>query len=72
MEKGGPIAVCSNGSGMLMSCIDMIAKNGMTVGAALDLGGGSTAERIHEAMRILISTPGVRAVLINFFGGITR
>ncbi len=72
VEKGGSIAVCSNGSGMLMSCIDMISKNGMNVGAVLDLGGGATSERICEAMRILFSTPGVKAVLINIFGGITR
>lgn len=72
VEKGGSVAVCSNGSGMLMSCIDMISKNGMQVGAVLDLGGGATAERIKEAMRILFSTPGVKAVLINIFGGITR
>lgn len=71
-EAGGSIAVCSNGSGMLMSCIDMITKNGMHVGAVLDLGGGATAQRIKEAMRILFSTPGVKAVLINIFGGITR
>jgi succinyl-CoA synthetase beta subunit len=57
---------------MLMSCIDMITKNGMQVGAVLDLGGGATAVRIREAMRILFSTPGVKAVLINIFGGITR
>ena len=72
VEKGGSIAVCSNGSGMLMSCIDMITKNGMKVAAVLDLGGGATKERIKEAMRILFSTPGVKAVLINIFGGITR
>lgn len=72
VEAGGSIAVCSNGSGMLMSCIDMITKNGMKVGAVLDLGGGATAARIAEAMRILFSTPGVKAVLINIFGGITR
>ena len=72
VEEGGSIAVCSNGSGMLMSCIDMISKNGMKVGAVLDLGGGATAARIAEAMRILFSTPGVKAVLINIFGGITR
>lgn len=72
VEKGGPVAVCSNGSGMLMSCIDMLTKNGMNVAAALDLGGGATSERIAEALRILFSTPGVKAVLINIFGGITR
>ncbi|MCD8241593.1 MAG: hypothetical protein LUD73_04160 [Lachnospiraceae bacterium] len=72
VEEGGTIAVTSNGSGMLMSCIDLISKEGMKVAAALDLGGGATADRIKEAMRILFSTPGVKAVLINIFGGITR
>lgn len=72
IEEGGTIAVASNGSGMLMSCIDLISKEGMKVGAALDLGGGATSDRIKEAMRILFSTPGVKAVLINIFGGITR
>lgn len=72
VEEEGSIAVVSNGSGMLMSCIDLISKEGMKVKAALDLGGGATADRIKEAMRILFSTPGVKAVLINIFGGITR
>ena len=72
IEKGGSIAVASNGSGMLMSCIDLISKEGLSVGAAIDLGGGATAQRIKEAMRILFSTPGIKAVLINIFGGITR
>ena len=72
IQSGGSIGVVSNGSGMLMSCIDMITKESMDVGAALDLGGGATSERISEAMRIMFSTPGVKAVLINIFGGITR
>lgn len=72
VEADGSVAVCSNGSGMLMSCIDMLTKNDMRVAAALDLGGGATSARIAEALRILFSTPGVKAVLINIFGGITR
>lgn len=72
IEEGGSIAVASNGCGMLMSCIDLISKEGLKVGAALDLGGGATANRIKEAMRILFSTPGIKAILINIFGGITR
>lgn len=72
VDEDGTIAVTSNGSGMLMSCIDLISKEGMKVSAALDLGGGATADRIKEAIRILFSTPGCKAVLINIFGGITR
>jgi succinyl-CoA synthetase beta subunit len=72
IEPGGNIAVMSNGSGMLMSCIDLISKNGMTVGAALDLGGGATAERIKEAVRIILSNPDIDTLFISVFGGITR
>ena len=32
----------------------------------------SAEDDIKEAIRILFSTPGVKAVLINIFGGITR
>lgn len=72
IEKDGNIAVMSNGSGMLMSCIDLISKKGMKVSAALDLGGGATAERIKEAVRIVLKTENVDMLLISIFGGITR
>lgn len=72
IEKQGHVSVCSNGSGMLMSCIDMISKEGMLVKAALDLGGGATADRIAQAIGILILDGGVKEILINIFGGITR
>ena len=68
----GNIAVISNGSGMIMSSIDLITKRGMTVTSALDLGGGATAERIKEALRIVASASGVDTIFINIFGGITR
>lgn len=72
IEDDGRIAVISNGSGMLMSCIDMISKGDMKVGSALDLGGGATAERISEAVSITLSNNRINTVLINIFGGITR
>ncbi len=72
IEEDGDIGVMSNGSGMLMSCIDLISKKGMKVGAALDLGGGATAEKICEAVRIVLSGEGINSVFICVFGGITR
>jgi succinyl-CoA synthetase beta subunit len=72
IEDEGSIGVMSNGSGMLMSCIDLISKKGMKVHAALDLGGGATAERIAEAVRIMLGRPKISAVFICVFGGITR
>lgn len=71
-EPDGDVAVMSNGSGMIMSCIDLISQKGMQVGAALDLGGGATADRIKEAIRIILSNTKIKKLFINIFGGITR
>jgi succinyl-CoA synthetase beta subunit len=72
LNSSGDIAVASNGSGMLMSCIDLITKSGKTVGAALDLGGGATSDRIAEAIKIIFKNPGTTSLFISIFGGITR
>ena len=71
-DETGEVVVMSNGSGMLMTCIDHITAAGMAVSAVLDLGGGSTAERIENGIRILLSTPNAKILFINIFGGITR
>ena len=62
VKDEGNIAVVSNGSGMIMSSIDLLAKHGMTVTSALDLGGGATADRIKEALRIVASNPRVDTI----------
>ena len=72
IEDGNRVAVMSNGSGMLMSMIDLLSKDGITCSCALDLGGGATRDRIAEAVRIVLSTPGVDILYICIFGGITR
>jgi succinyl-CoA synthetase beta subunit len=72
MEDDGTIGVMSNGSGMLMSCIDLISQKGMKVHAALDLGGGATAERIAEAVKIMMARRNISMIFICIFGGITR
>jgi succinyl-CoA synthetase beta subunit len=72
MEDDGVIGVMSNGSGMLMSCIDLISRKRMKVHAALDLGGGATADRIAEAVKIMMARRNISMIFICIFGGITR
>jgi succinyl-CoA synthetase beta subunit len=72
IDDDGDIAVASNGSGMLMSCIDLITKTGAKVGAALDLGGGAASDRIAEAVRIIFRNQKTKYLFISIFGGITR
>lgn len=68
----GSIGVVSNGSGMIMSTIDLISKKGHAVACALDLGGGATGDRVKEAIRIVFGNERVKLCFVNIFGGITR
>ena len=38
----------------------------------MDVGGGTTAARVAEAFKIIVSDPNVQAILVNIFGGIVR
>jgi succinyl-CoA synthetase beta subunit len=52
--------------------MDIIKYAGGRPANFLDVGGGANAEQIKNAFRILLSDAGVKAVLINIFGGILR
>ncbi len=71
-DETGDTAVMSNGSGMIMTTMDRLAAKGIKTCVGFDLGGGATAERIKDAVRIVLSNPKVNNVFINIFGGITR
>lgn len=72
IDPDGNVGVISNGSGMIMSCIDWIARRGGKVTCALDLGGGATADRVARGIQIVLKNPKVKSILISIFGGITR
>ena len=38
----------------------------------LDVGGGATTERVTEAFKLITAGEGVKAILVNIFGGIVR
>ncbi|HSC26014.1 MAG TPA: ADP-forming succinate--CoA ligase subunit beta [Vicinamibacterales bacterium] len=68
----GTIGCMVNGAGLAMATMDIIKLAGGEPANFLDVGGGANAEQIRHAFRILMSDAGVRAVLINIFGGILR
>jgi succinyl-CoA synthetase beta subunit len=55
-----------------MSTMDLIKYHGGEPANFLDVGGGANKEQVLEAFRILLSTPNVKAVLVNIFGGIMK
>ena len=72
IKLDGDIACMVNGAGLAMGTMDIIKYAGGSPANFLDVGGGATAEQVKNAFRILLSDPGVKAVLINIFGGILR
>ncbi len=54
-----------------MAKMDVIKLFGGVPANFLDVGGGAGAERVTTALRLVLGTPGIKAVLINIFGGIT-
>jgi succinyl-CoA synthetase beta subunit len=52
--------------------MDIIKLSGGAPANFLDIGGGVTEDAVAAAFRILVSDPGVRAALVNIFGGIVR
>lgn len=68
----GNIGCMVNGAGLAMATMDIIKNNGGEPANFLDVGGGVTKERVAEALKLILSDPNVKAILINIFGGIVR
>ena len=68
----GNIACMVNGAGLAMATMDVIKLNGGEPANFLDVGGGSNAERVREAFKLILASDQVEAILVNIFGGIVR
>ncbi len=68
----GNIACMVNGAGLAMATMDVVKLNGGEPANFLDVGGGTNAERVKEAFKIILSGEQVKAILVNIFGGIVR
>ncbi|HVB11154.1 MAG TPA: hypothetical protein VNM16_12415, partial [Bacillota bacterium] len=69
---GGDVGIVGVGAGETMAVVDLVARAGRRPTAFCDISKALTPEGIRRALRLVGGTPGVRCVLINIFGGITR
>ncbi len=68
----GDIACMVNGAGLAMATMDIIKIHSGEPANFLDVGGGTTAERVTEAFKLILSDTKVKAILVNIFGGIVK
>jgi succinyl-CoA synthetase beta subunit len=72
VKLDGNIGILGNGAGLVMSTLDVVAQAGGEPANFLDAGGGSDAEKVKQAVELILANDSVKAVLFNIFGGITR
>ena len=68
----GNIGCMVNGAGLAMATMDTIKLVGGQPANFLDVGGGASKEKVTAAFKLILSSPSVKAVLINIFGGIMK
>ncbi|EDP42407.1 hypothetical protein MGL_3165 [Malassezia globosa CBS 7966] len=72
IKLDGNIGCLVNGAGLAMATLDLLSLNGGKPANFLDVGGGANAEAVKKAFEIVLEGEGVRAILVNIFGGIMR
>ena len=72
VNLGGEIGMLSVGAGLGMATADLIAEFGGSPLNFLDVGGGAGEEKVLKALEIMVKDKGLKSILINAFGGITR
>ncbi|MDE0720657.1 MAG: ADP-forming succinate--CoA ligase subunit beta [Dehalococcoidia bacterium] len=68
----GDVGCLVNGAGLAMATLDVTNAAGAAPANFLDVGGGATPAKVSSAVKIILSDPKVKRVLINIFGGILR
>ena len=72
IKLNGNIGCMVNGAGLAMATMDLLSLYGGEAANFLDIGGGATSEKVAASLKIILSDPQVKSILINIFGGITR
>ena len=72
VKLDGNVACLVNGAGLAMATMDVIKTAGGNPANFLDVGGGASEEKVAQALKLMLSDPQVKWVLVNIFGGILR
>ncbi len=72
VKLDGSVGCIVNGAGLALATMDVVGATGAAPANFLDVGGSADEEKVAQALRIVLSDPGVELVLVNIFGGILR
>ncbi len=72
VKLDGNVGCMVNGAGLAMATMDIIKIAGGEPANFLDVGGAANPETVEAGFRIILKDLGVKAILVNIFGGIVR
>lgn len=72
IKLNGNIGCIVNGAGLAMATMDLVKHHGGEPANFLDVGGGTTQEKVTEAFKLVSSDESVKAIFVNIFGGIVQ
>ena len=72
VSLNGNIGCLVNGAGLAMSTMDIIKHYGGEPANFLDVGGSANKEQVTKAFEMILSSPEVKGIFVNIFGGIMR
>ncbi len=72
IKLDGNVGCMVNGAGLAMATMDIIKLSGGDPANFLDVGGTANASTVEAGFRLILKDKGVKAILINIFGGIVR
>jgi len=72
IQLDGNIGCLVNGAGLAMATMDIIKHYGGEPANFLDVGGGATKDAVTLAFKIILTSPSVKGIFVNIFGGIAQ
>ena len=72
VKMDGDIGCVVNGAGLAMAVNDLIQYCGGRAANFLDIGTLNNTDRVVNSFKMFGADPGVKAVLVNIFGGMAR
>lgn len=71
IELGGDVGILANGAGLTMATMDAVAHYGGRPANFLEIGGDAYT-RAMPALKLILSNPNVKSLLVNFCGAFAR
>lgn len=71
IELDGHIGVLANGAGLTMTTMDVISHYGGRPANFLEIGGEAYTKAV-PALKLVLSNPGIRCLVVNFCGAFAR